>query len=101
MATIYRGNDTDIKTTAITDKNGNPVTDGVATAEVLTPDGLTSLIASAAPTHVSGGVWKRSLSAQLIDAVPAKWEVGLVRFTFGDPIDATFEELVSIRHRRG
>ena len=101
MATIYRGNDTDIKTAVITDINGAPVTTGTVNASVWTPDGVTELIAAAAATHVSGGVWKRSLSAQQIDAIPAKWEVVLVRFTFGSPVDATFEERQSLRDRRG
>ena len=101
MATIYRGNDTDIKTTAITDISGTAVTTGTVNAEVRTWDGVTSLIASAAATHDTGGVWKRSLSAQDIDTIPVRWNYVLVRFEFGSPIDATFEEWQKISPRQG
>ncbi len=101
MATIYRGNDTDLKTAVITDANGTAVTGGTANAEVLSPNGVTSLIASGAATHVAGGVWKRSLTAAQIDTIAARWNYVLVRFTFGSPLDATFEEWFKLAARQG
>ena len=101
MAVINRGNDTDLKTNVITDAAGATVESDTVNASVWTPDGVTELIAAAAATHVAAGVWKRSLSAQQVDTIPAKNEVVLVRFTFGSPVDATFEERQSVQHRRG
>ena len=101
MAQINRGNDTDIKTTAITDIDGNAVTAGTVTAEIRTPDGVGSLIAAAAATHVAAGVWKRSLTATEIDAIPAKWNFVQQRFIFGDPLDATFNETIKVAPREG
>ncbi len=101
MAQINRGNDTDIKTTAITDIDGNAVTAGTVTAAILTPDGVTELIAAAAATHVADGVWMRSLTGTEIDAIPAKWNFVRQRFIFGDPLDATFDEIIKVAAREG
>jgi len=101
MATIYRGNDTTIKTATITDINGAQVTAGTVTAEILTPDGATSLIASAAATHDGSGVWSRALTAAQIDTIPAAWNFVLQQFVFGSPTDATFEEIIKVAPREG
>ncbi len=101
MAQINRGNDTEIKTTAITDAEGNAVTSGTVTAAILTSDGVTELIAAAAATHVAAGVWKRALTATQIDTIPAAWNFVLQRFIFGSPIDATFDEIIKVAARQG
>ena len=101
MAQLNRGNDSEIKTTAITDIDGNAVMGGTVTAAILTPDGVTELIAAAAATHVAAGVWKRALTAAQIDTIAIGWNFVIQRFVFGSPVDATFDEVIKIGPRIG
>ena len=97
---LYQGNDTDLVSDPLTDSNGAEIIAGTVEVTILdlaTP--ATVHFTKTAMTHDAGGVWKKKMEAEDMDAIPGGTRV-IVRITGGDPQDATFEREVLIQPRR-
>jgi len=91
---LYFGNDNNINSEPLTDGNGAALTSGTVEAAILSEDAVTTYIAAAAMTHISGGVWKLTLESTAIDAnIPAGTRKVRIRITIGTDPDATRDRI--------
>ncbi len=86
---------------ALTDEDGAVITSGTVEIEILSQDKSTVYIAKTAMSHVSVGVWRKDFTSAQINGIPAGVGFVVERITVGsgDPADATFQRIVTVRPR--
>lgn len=97
---IYRNNKTRLKSLALTDEDGDPITAGTVQAAVLSRDRGTDYFSNGAASHDVNGVWYRDIDAADIESnIPAAVARAWVRFQVGDPVVAEFWRLETVKYR--
>jgi hypothetical protein len=86
-------------TEPLTDGNGNPITAGTVTHEVLSLDRSTTHIAAGAMSHVASGVWRRDEPTATVNLIPTTTRKVRRRVKVGSPVIATIERVEDVAIR--
>ncbi len=101
--TLYRGNDQMLRSEVLTDTEGEPLVSGTVKVEILDVQGLSSLVANAAMSHDSSGVWQLILTAVTATAqIAVSILQVLVRITIevDGIVVATFDRVENVQDRK-